>query len=82
MATPPKGTLSRGLYDLDQTGGPVGKTEMDFVGAIGRKPVAISELAGGQRLLQWRFGTTEIQSIAVLFDAQHRFVKISSRYQV
>lgn len=82
METPPRGTLARGLYNIDQAGGPAGKTEVDFVNAIGRKPVSISEMAAGHRLLQWRFGTRDIQSIAVLFDAQHRFVKITHRYQI
>ena len=67
---------------LKRLGDPTGKSEMDFVRALKRKPVAISEMAHGMRLLQWRTGRYQIQSIAVLFDANHRFVKISSRYQV
>lgn len=79
---PPQGTVARGLYEIDKQGGPVGKTEMDFVRAFGRNPNSISEMPYGQRLLQWRSGRTRIQSIAVLFDPTHTFVKITSRYQV
>jgi hypothetical protein len=58
-----------------------GKSELDFQNALG-PPIAIANLARGMRLLQWRSGAFNIQRIAVLFDANHRFVKISSRYQV
>lgn len=66
---------------MRRLGDPKGKTERDWVNAMGRNPVAISELAGGMRLLQWRSGTYIRQHVAVLFNAQHVFVKISSRYQ-
>lgn len=81
-ARPARGTVARGLYEIDKAGGPAGKTEMDFVRALGTEPIAINEMAFGQRLLQWRSGRTNIQSIAVLFDPSHVFVKITSRYQV
>lgn len=79
---PARGTVARGLYELDKQGGPDGKTEREFETAMGFHPVAITAMPFGQRLLQWRSGRTRIQSIAVLFDQHHRFVKISSRYQV
>lgn len=67
---------------LQRLGDMAGKSEKDFVDALGRGPHMISELAGGHRLLQWRSGRYNIQAIAVLFDAGHRFVKITSRYHV
>ena len=79
---PARGTVARGLYEIDKQGGPAGTTEMDWVRAFGRNPMAINAMPGDQRLLQWRSGTTRIQSVAVLFDQHHRFVKITSRYQV
>lgn len=79
---PAAGTVARGLYELDKQGGPVGKTEMDFVRAFSRNPHAITAMPFGQWLLQWRSGRTNIQSVAVLFDPNHVFVKITSRYRV
>lgn len=73
-------SLKAGLEKL----GPMdGKTEKDFVEAIGRKPVAISQMPGGKRLLQWRSGRYRIPRIAVVFDGTtHQFLSVSSRYQV
>lgn len=59
-----------------------GKTELEFVAAMRTNPMMITEMAGGLRLLQWQSGTFNIQRIAVVFDAQNRFVKVASRYQV
>jgi hypothetical protein len=58
-----------------------GKTEHDFELALGA-PVSMASMAHGATLYQWRSGHYNIQSIAVLFDANHRFLKVSSRYQV
>jgi hypothetical protein len=66
---------------LKRLGTMEGKTERDFENALGH-PVMISNMARGLRLIQWRSGSFNIQRIAVVFDAQHRFLKISSRYQV
>lgn len=79
---PSRGTVARGLYEIDKLGGPTGKTEMDFVRAMNQQPVAINEMPFGQRLLQWTSGTYNLQRIAVLFSPDHVFVSISSRYQV
>ncbi len=57
-----------------------GKTAEQFVKALGR-PIAISSL-GANSLLQWRSGSFNIQSIAVVFDAAGRFVYVSNRYNV
>lgn len=81
-ARPAKGTVARGLYELDKLGGPGGKTEMDWVRAMGQQPVAINAMPGQMRLLQWTSGRTHIQRVTVLFDSTHHFVKITSRYQV
>jgi hypothetical protein len=71
-------SLRMGLQRL----GPMeGKTEKDFQNALG-KPQMISSIAQGQRFLQWRSGTFLRRSIGVVFDANHRFVKVASRYQV
>jgi len=67
---------------LQRLGSMQGKTEQDFVKAMGRKPVAIATYANGTRLLQWRSGNWMRQHIAVLFDANHRFSRVTSRYQV
>lgn len=66
---------------LARLGDPVGKTERQFQDALG-KPQAISTMAGGLRLLQWQSGTFSRQSIAVVFTAQHVFIRIASRYHV
>ncbi|MEA2579704.1 MAG: hypothetical protein QOE83_596 [Actinomycetota bacterium] len=66
---------------LQKLGSMTGKTEKEFTFALGN-PVAIASLAGGKRLLQWRSGTYMRQHIAVVFDATHHFLKVSSRYQV
>lgn len=66
---------------LRRLGDPTGKTERDWVNAMGRNPSSISALAGGARLLQWQSGTYLRQHVAVMFDAQHVFVKITHRYQ-
>jgi hypothetical protein len=81
-ARPASGTVGRGLYNLDADGGPTGKTEMDWVNAMGGNPTSIHEMAGGMRLLQWTSGRTDLQRIAVLFDSAHVFVQIASRYRV
>lgn len=71
-------SVARGLGRL---GDPSGKTERDWVEAMGRNPNSISNLANGMRLLQWSSGTYLRQRIAVLFDPQHRYVRVTSRYQ-
>jgi hypothetical protein len=68
-------------HGLEKLGPMDGKSEKDFVDAIGRKPVSISDQPGGNRLLQRRSGRYRIQRIAVLFvGITHKFVKVSSRY--
>lgn len=74
-------SVGRGLHRLWKAGGAEGTTEMDWVRAMKSNPQSISELPNGYRLLQWRSGTYQIQRVAVMFDAQHRFVKITHRYQ-
>lgn len=66
---------------LRKLGDPTNTTEMDWVRAMGRNPNSISTMPGNQRLLQWHSGTYIRQRVAVLFSAQHRFVKITHRYQ-
>jgi hypothetical protein len=70
--------VAKGLRAI---GDPVGTTEVEWVRAMGRRPQSISALAQGQRLLQWRSGRYNIQRVAVLFDVNHVFVKITHRYQ-
>jgi hypothetical protein len=57
------------------------KSERDFVRALGLKPVSISTHADGSRLLRWRHGagTSSTQSVSVLFDANHRFLRVTNR---
>lgn len=76
------GSLVRGIGgNLKNLGIMNGRTEADWVKALGHKPVAISALPGNKRLLQFKTGTYKIERIAVVFDAtDHRFVKIASRY--
>lgn len=69
-------TVRRGLARL---GDPTGKTEADFVKAIGRNPNTISEMLHGQRLLQWQ---AQGEHLAVLFTADHRYARITHRHQV
>lgn len=66
---------------LKRVGDPAGSSEQDWVRAMGRNPSSISALPHGQRLLQWHSGTWMRQRVAVVFDAQHRFVRITHRYQ-
>jgi hypothetical protein len=83
VGKPGRGTVARGLYELDQVGGMDGKTELDWVRAMGRNPEAISDMPGGMRLLQWASARGGVrQRVAVLFGGDHVFVKIASRYQV
>lgn len=65
---------------LRRLGDPTGKTEADWVAALKRSPVSISAMPGGMRLLRWRSGRYQIQQVAVLFDANYRFVQITHRY--
>lgn len=80
-ARPAKGTIARGLYEIDKQGGPAGTDEQAWVRALGGLPQAISDMPGGMRLLQWS-SLRPSQRVAVLFDSSHYFVKITFRYQV
>ena len=64
---------------LARLGDPTGKTEAEFVTAIGRNPNTISEMAHGQRLLQWQ---STGEHLAVLFTADHRYARITHRHNV
>lgn len=66
---------------LRRLGDPTGKTERDWVDAMNRGPQSITAMPSGGRLLQWHSGTYLRQHVAVLFSAQHVFVKITHRYQ-
>lgn len=66
---------------LQRLGDPADTSEMDWVNAMKSNPQVISTMPGGARLLQWRSGRYNIQRVAVLFDAQYRFVRITTRYQ-
>lgn len=71
-------SVARGLR---RVGDPTGMTERDWVDAMRGNPQSISVMPGGGRLLQWSSGSYVRQRIAVLFDAQHMFVRITHRYQ-
>ena len=68
--------LGTGLRKL---GDPAGRTEQEFVAALGTAPSSISAMAWGQRLLQWQ---TSHQHLAVLFGPDYRFLQITHRHQV
>jgi hypothetical protein len=70
--------VAKGLRRL---GDPTGTTELQWCDAMKSRPQMISAVPHGGRLLQWRSGRYTIQRVAVLFDAQHRFVRITTRYQ-
>ncbi|MEY2463926.1 MAG: hypothetical protein QOH64_2064 [Acidimicrobiaceae bacterium] len=69
-------SLRTGLKSLGTTRG---KSEADFVAALGR-PSAVKTLGTGRRLVQWRRGRFRTQMIAVLFDRSDEFVEIVARY--
>lgn len=74
--------VKTGLQRVDAMAKPLAETtEVDWVNAMGRKPVSIAAMPGNQRLLQWRSGTYVIQRVAVMFGPDHKFRKITSRYQ-
>lgn len=66
---------------LKRLGEPAGTSEQQWCAAMKSNPQAISAMPRGGRLLQWRSGRYSVQRVAVLFDASHRFVKITHRYQ-
>ncbi len=66
---------------LRRLGDPSGKTERQWIAAMKRGPSAISDLDNGHQLLQWHSGIYVRQHIAVVFDAQHLYVKITHRYR-
>lgn len=66
---------------LKRLGDPAETTERQWCAAMGSNPQAITSMPNGGRLLQWRSGRYAIRRVAVLFDANHQFVKITSRYQ-
>lgn len=66
---------------LKRLGDPAGTTELQWCQAMGSNPQSIAAMPHGGRLLQWRSGRYSIRRVAVLFDAGHRFVKITNRYQ-
>jgi hypothetical protein len=56
-----------------------GRTEVDFVNAIGLQPTSISTIFHGQRLLQWEIAG---QRLVVLFTTDHQFLRITHRHGV
>ena len=69
------------IAGLRRLGDPRGKTERQWIAAMKRAPNEISDLADGNRLLEWHSGHYVRQHIAVVFDRRHLFVEISHRYQ-
>lgn len=75
-------SVKAGLRRVDALDKPLAETtEMDWVRAMGSNPQSISAMPANQRLLQWRSGTYNIQRVAVMFGPDHKFRKITSRYQ-
>ena len=56
-----------------------GRTEVDFVNAIGLQPTSISTIFHGQRLLQWEIAG---QRLVVLFTPDYQFLRITHRHGV
>ena len=68
--------LGEGLAGL---GDMSGRTEVDFVNAIGLQPTSISTIFHGQRLLQWEIAG---QRLVVLFTSDYQFLRITHRHGV
>jgi len=68
--------LSNGLAGL---GDMSGRSEADFVNAIGLQPTSISTIFHGERLLQWEVAG---QHVVILFTPDHRFLRITHRHGV
>ena len=64
---------------LKQLGSLHGKTESDWIAALGT-PRAVKTLTSGRRLFEWHSGRIHTQMIAVLFDRNREFVKIAAHY--
>jgi hypothetical protein len=68
--------LRSGLKNL---GIPDGKTESDWVAALGQ-PHAIKTLTSGRRLFEWHSGRVRTQMVSVLFDRNRDFLKVAAHY--
>jgi hypothetical protein len=64
---------------LRRLGHPNGKSETDFIQAMGENPADICELEGGLRLLQWISGTFWRRTVAVIFDPNGQYVRMRFR---
>ncbi|HMG00843.1 MAG TPA: hypothetical protein VK560_06330 [Gemmatimonadaceae bacterium] len=60
---------------LKKLGDRRGRTESDFVAALG-SPSAVKTLTSGRRLFEWHSGRVQRQMIAVLFDRDQILLKV------
>ena len=56
-----------------------GKTETEFIGALG-VPSAVKTLTSGRRLFAWQSGRVQAQMIAVLFDRNCDYLNVVAHY--